>query len=350
MFSVLTEGSVLSRGNLYSHRAGGRPWPACRTFVAGSSTFRACHAWRRFALAPWCGPAIRRPGTRLQASLLFGAIKIDEKSIPGNARRAELVDRQRRAAAGGATRRRRHHRVPGAGDPGPDVRGAHARVVSQRTSSTKCAVRKARGATRSARWFFGRSGDNYVALFCALETTWTDNGPWKDKEIRVGGDTNVFITQIGCAAEFGSFERFMAKVSRARVHISGLHSGAELQCSYDVPLGERLELHYDHGSRYGGEPLTEDEYPRHRSPLARIAWQQDRYAIQHGQRSLVHDVVKGTRTTGGVLDHLVHDTPLTFYAQNMGLLPWPLYKGIDRDAALGALSLVSAPTSPTSLG
>src|SRR5205823_4886002 len=34
---------------------------------------------------------------------------------------------------------------------------------------------------------------------------------------------------------------------------------------------------------------------------------------------------------------LVHDTPLAFYAQNMGLLPGPLYKGIDRDAALGAL-------------
>ena len=80
----------------------------------------------------------------------------------------------------------------------------------------------------SARWFFGRSGDSYVALFCALETTWTDNGPWKDKEIRVEGDTNVFITQIGSAAEFGSFEGFMAKVSRARVHISGLHSSGAI--------------------------------------------------------------------------------------------------------------------------
>jgi len=337
MFSVLTEGSVLSRGNLYSHRAGGASLASVQNFRRGQLNFQGmpCVAALRPGAMVWT--SYPSAGTRLQGSLLFGAIKIDENLFPathdgpnwwtGNAVQPRVV--QHRAAAITAYRAQEIQDL---------MFGARTHAWFPKNQFDEVhGPESARCNHDTARWFFGRSGDSYVALFCALEATWTNNGPWKDKEIRVGGDTNIFITQIGCAAQFGSFERFMAKVSRARVHISGLHSGAELQCSYDVPLGERLELHYDHGSRYGGEPLTEDEYPRHRSPLARIAWQQDRYAIQHRQRSLVHDVVKGTRTTGGALDHLVHDTPLTFYAQNMGLLPWPLYKGIDRDAAVGAL-------------
>ena len=125
---------------------------------------------------------------------------------------------------------------------------------------------------------------------------------------------------------------------------------AQLQCSYDVPFGERLELHYDDGPRYGGEALQDDDFPRHKSPFARIAWQQDRYAIRYDDRSLIHDVVLGKRTLGGRLDQLVHDTPLTFYAQNMALLPGPLYKGIDSDAALGKLISVLRERQPDVVG
>jgi len=202
----------------------------------------------------------------------------------------------------------------------------------------------------SGRWFFGAAGDSYVALFSALETDWTNNGPWKDKEIRAEGPSNIFITQIGSAEEFGNFEGFVAAVSHARVHISGLHSIGELECSYDIPHGERLELHYESGSRYGGRARVDDEFPRMRNPFARIAWQQDRYIIQHGGKSLLHDVVAGRRTLGGHLAAVAHDTPLTFYAQNTGLLPWPLYKGIDRERALDHLIGILRSRQPDVVG
>ena len=71
----------------------------------------------------------------------------------------------------------------------------------RRISSMKRADPKAPAATttRPAGSSGGVATDT-SALFCALETTWTDNGPWQDNEIRVAGDTNVFITQIGCGA------------------------------------------------------------------------------------------------------------------------------------------------------
>ena len=61
MFSVLTEGSVLSRGNLYSHRSGGASLASVQNFRRGQLNFQGMPCVAAFALAPWCGPAIRRP-------------------------------------------------------------------------------------------------------------------------------------------------------------------------------------------------------------------------------------------------------------------------------------------------
>ncbi len=336
-FSVLTEGSVLSRANLYAHRSGGATLASVHNFRRGQINFQGMPCVAALGNGAMVWTSYPSAGSRATGSFLFGAIKIDEKLLPashdgpnwwtGNAVQPRVIQQG------------------GAAITAYEAQSIQEMLFGERTHAwfpknqfdEVVGPKSARCNHDSARWFFGRVGDSYVGLFCALETTWTDNGPWKDKEIRVEGDTNVFITQIGCRDEFGSFERFMAKVSAARVNVSGLHTGAQLQCSYDVPFGERLELHYDDGPRYGGEHLQDDGYPRHRSAVARIAWQQDRYAIQHGARSLIHDVVEGKRTVGGALTELIHDTPMTFYAQNMALLPWPLYKGIDRDAALGAL-------------
>lgn len=338
LFSVLTEGSVLSRGNLYVHRTDGAALASVQNFRRGQINFQAmpCVAALEGGAMVWT--SYPSAGSYVDLSLLFGLIHVDHAKIfpaghdgpnwwTGNAVQPRVV--QEEAAAITAY----------------DAKETQKLMFGERTHAwfPKDQFDEVLGPTSarcnhdSARWFFGRSGDSYVALFCALESTWSDNGPWQDKEIRVEGPTNVFITQVGARSTFGSFARFIAKVSLARVHVSGLHTSADLECSYDVPFGERLELHYDEASRYGGEALEEDGYPRHHSPLARIAWQQDRYAVQHDGHSLVHDLVKGARTVGAALNELVHDTPLTFNGQNMGLLPGPLYKGVDRDGAISGL-------------
>jgi endonuclease/exonuclease/phosphatase family metal-dependent hydrolase len=338
LFSVLTEGSVLTRGNLYVHRSDGASLASVQNFRRGQINFQAMPCVAALDNGAMVWTSYPSAGSYIDLNLLFGLIHVDHAKVfpaghdgpnwwTGNAVQPRVV--QEGAAAITAY----------------DAKETQKLLFGERTHAwfPKDQFDEVVGPTSarcnhdSARWFFGRAGDSYVGLFCALETTWTDNGPWKDKEIRVGGPANVFITQIGGRPTFGSFERFVAKVSMARVHVSGLHTSAEVECSYDVPFGERLELHYDSASRYGGEALEDDDYPRHHSPVARIAWQQDRYAVQHDGRSLVHDLVKGTRAVGGALTELVHDTPMSCYGQNMGLLPWPLYKGVDRDGAIGGL-------------
>lgn len=204
----------------------------------------------------------------------------------------------------------------------------------------------------TARWFFGRSGEGYVALFSAREAEWGNSGPWEDKEIRAEGEPNVFILQVGNSGLFGSFDGFITQVLRARTHVSGLHNAfGSLECSYDVPSGSRLELHYDdREARYGGAPLALDRYARFANPFARVEWRQSRYAIQHAGQSLIHDINAGTRTLGGVLDSLDHAAPLSILSQNMGLLPWPFYKGIDRDRALDHLVEILRERQPDVVG
>ncbi|HEU4678169.1 MAG TPA: hypothetical protein VFS35_01530, partial [Terrimicrobiaceae bacterium] len=195
-------------------------------------------------------------------------------------------------------------------------------------------------------WFFGRAGDGYLALFSANNAAWNDNGPWKDKEILSDGGRNVFIMQIGNREQFGDFGTFMKRVCGRRIHVNGLNNPfGDFQCSYDVPEGQRLELHYDDDEvHYGGVRFSDDFFPRFRNPFARVAWQQSRYAIQHKNYSLLHDIAAPKRLAGVRLEALTHDTPLLIYAQNVALLPQApvldfvsLYKGTDRERALALI-------------
>lgn len=338
IFSVITEGSVLSRSNIVSHQTGGATLASVQNYRRGQINFQSLPCVAALPGGAMVWTSYPSAGTRLTFSLFFGLIEVDEEIFKGdshdgpnwwtgNAAQPRVV--QKGAAAITAYDAQAIQKLL-FGDR------THAWFPKNQFDDTRGPV-AATSNHDTARWFFGRAGESYVGLFSARGTDWTADGPWKDKEIRADGDTNVFITQIGSPQEFGDFERFVAQVSRARVHVSGLHTSAQLECSYDVPNGERLELHYDDGPRYGGDPLQDDGFPRHLSPFARVAWRQDRYAIQHGARSLVHDIPHARRTTSGQLSELVHDTPLEVYGQNMALLPGALYKGVDRDAAVDHL-------------
>lgn len=143
-------------------------------------------------------------------------------------------------------------------------------------------------------WIFGRVGDGYVALYSAQKPEWTTSGDWKDYEIVAEGKRNIFILQVGSKDQFGSYINFKRQVLSARIHVNGLHWGpADFQCSYDIPGGERLELHYDENQvRYAGRRFSDDNFPRFENPFikcGRVLWGQYYYTLQHKGHSLTHD-------------------------------------------------------------
>src|SRR5262249_45948764 len=141
---------------------------------------------------------------------------------------------------------------------------------------------------------------------------WTHDGDWACKEILVKAERNIFIIQIGDAEEFGSYQKFIDRVLAARIHINGLNwKLSDFESSYDIPNGSRLELHYDDNEvRYAGLPFSDDEFPRLESSYAQVAWQQNKYVIQHGGSSLTHDVKHQRRTMGGAMGSVDVDANL----------------------------------------
>jgi glycerophosphoryl diester phosphodiesterase len=147
-----------------------------------------------------------------------------------------------------------------------------------------------------ARWTFGKVGDGYVGLFSARPVEWTTSGPWDHKELIAEAGRNVFIIQIGNRDEFGSYDEFVRRVSGARIHVNGLrYSGSDFECSYDVPGpgGQRLELHYDEDKvRWAGRQFSDDGFPRFETPYVkcgRVRWGQYHYTIAFGGHALTHD-------------------------------------------------------------
>lgn len=136
-------------------------------------------------------------------------------------------------------------------------------------------------------WTFGRVGDGYLALFSAVRPVWTTDGPWKDKELLCEGSGNAFIYFVGTREQFGSYDAFVDAVTRARIDVDDLDS-----CSFDLPKGERLHLEYDGDVSYGGRVFSDDRFPRFQNPYVgagSVARDQYHYTIKHKTATLTHD-------------------------------------------------------------
>ena len=170
-------------------------------------------------------------------------------------------------------------------------------------------------------WVFGRKGAGFVALYSARPVNFTSDGPWKDKELIADGSTNVWICVVGNTTTFGvpaqpsdgpgaaderAFANFKDQVSNAYLHVSGLGSVAQVECSFDIPGAEappgrspRLELFYSgETGRFAGDDLPLDDYPKFRNKYVDAKWGETSYTITHPQTNLAlfHDLKAPRRT------------------------------------------------------
>jgi hypothetical protein len=130
-----------------------------------------------------------------------------------------------------------------------------------------------------------------------LERIWALPLPqdyFKDRDWYVDSK-NVWIIQIGSRVEFGDFETFKDRVSRARIH---LDDTGDMECSYDIPRAsggsQRLSMSYEDGGRFGldGHGFQMDRYPRFENPFVRggrVEWGQREYVIEYKGKLLLHD-------------------------------------------------------------
>lgn len=397
--SIITEGSAYTRGNLYTYRNRDAMLSSVLNHRAGQLSFQGhnCQATLSMCATVFTGHpsagggidrSIARTAGALGGGLLGGALGgpaglIGGAIIGGNALDKDIIlleadsdgpdwwtgsiTQPRVMQLGNAAilaynpkafqlalfGHRTHAWFPMEAfdpDPPPPDPAAARRHIPSRPPVPSRNVNVDSGA-----WIFGKAkeGGGFIGLYSGQHPVVTTDGDWAYKEIVAEGKRNIFIIQIGNADEFGSYAMFKERVLNARIHINGLHwQPSDFECSYDRPGGSRLELHYDDNQvRYAGAQVSDDEHPRYDNPYARVAWQQNRYVIEHRGHSLLHDIGRRERRSGASISSLSHAVELRFQAQNMGLFHHiPPYKGKDRDGALRKLIEVLRMEKPDVVG
>lgn len=120
---------------------------------------------------------------------------------------------------------------------------------------------------RSGSWLFGRSGDGYVGLWS--EKTLTQSEEF-DYEWVVDATTNVFVLELGSAAEHGDFDSFVAALEAADVTIEAdPHGGAQVR--FDSPSLGRMEAGWVGPFRVDGAVVDIGPYERWESEHVRQA-------------------------------------------------------------------------------
>ncbi len=163
-------------------------------------------------------------------------------------------------------------------------------------------------------WTFGRLGKGYVALYSFRPAkfltydpkTQATDGRLQPFDLRAdGGADNVWISEVGREAEWGSFAAFVDAVSAAKVEVTSRGPGK--------PSGERdgFDVAYTSPSRglvtFGWEaPLVAAGAPiplqldgRHESPFGRVPRKPGRVVFERDGYAIDIDVTTGVRRLRG---------------------------------------------------
>jgi hypothetical protein len=98
--------------------------------------------------------------------------------------------------------------------------------------------------------------------------------------------------QVGNKKDYGSFENFKDRVSKARIQLDDV---GIMECIYHIPRpdgsSQAISLEYGGKCNLGGNPFQTDLYPRFENPFVRggrVEWGQRDYVIEHRDKSLLH--------------------------------------------------------------
>ena len=114
----------------------------------------------------------------------------------------------------------------------------------------------------------------------------------KDRHVK---GKNIWIIQIGNKNDFGDYDNFKDRVSKAKIVLDDV---GDMECSYAIPkqegVSQTLSLKYADGGKFSldGKQFDTDLYPRFENPFVRgdlVEWGQREYVIEYNGKSLLHD-------------------------------------------------------------
>ncbi|MAU12103.1 MAG: hypothetical protein CL607_19935 [Anaerolineaceae bacterium] len=131
-------------------------------------------------------------------------------------------------------------------------------------------------------WVFGRLGEAYIAMYSQHKVTWHEdryNDAHPIIEARAESPDNVWIVEMGDAAQWGNFENFVAIVEDAWIQVD------PLAVSYESPSVGEVSFSW-RGKFFVGEDTVElHNYPRFDNPYCKADFDAREYVIQYQDMS-----------------------------------------------------------------
>jgi hypothetical protein len=143
-----------------------------------------------------------------------------------------------------------------------------------------------------APWIFARKDSGYLALFSQHPWRWQDSqaaGEDFGRELIVEGKQNIYICELGRAAEDGPFDAFIARITAAPIETSGLH------VRYASPAQGLLEFDTAGPLKQDGTIIDLHGYPRYGNPYAQAEFPGKTIRFELGAHWLNLDWEAGTR-------------------------------------------------------
>lgn len=159
---------------------------------------------------------------------------------------------------------------------------------------------------RVGAWTVARKGDGYVALWSHRPTRWAAVAPNPAgltepyDLLAEGGAHNVWITEVGTAERWRSFDAFVKAVTQAKVEVVDFGVGADrvprgYAVRYESP-GEGVVAYSSDGPLLDDDQVVEQHAPgRIISPWVAAGQGQPQWHIRHGDSGFVVDLSTGHR-------------------------------------------------------
>ena len=166
---------------------------------------------------------------------------------------------------------------------------------------------------RDGHWIFGRRGDGFVALYSFRNAEFlsydpavyaTDGHTLPFDLVASGGADNVWIVEVGSAAEWGSFATFRAAVGSALVDVrsrgpSTLGVSPGYDVTYDSPSAGELSFGWTAPLTVNGNVEPQKSFARFDDPWAQVPFTSQQVRIEAARYTVELDFAAKRRVVKG---------------------------------------------------
>jgi ribosomal protein S18 acetylase RimI-like enzyme len=136
---------------------------------------------------------------------------------------------------------------------------------------------------QQGNWVLAKKDAGYLALYSQQAARWIEQGLYAGVELRADAPDNIWICEMGNAAQYGSFENFVRAILAAPIRCDALRA------VYTSPTVGEICFGWTGPLTVAGREIPLHGYPRFSNPYGETELNERRYVIRQGDKKAVID-------------------------------------------------------------